>query len=129
MPIEKDVWESSEPSNSIRAEVIEFLKENQSLAYTDRELADEIFGSNWTEIHEEERGIARMGEEAYRQQNPDQELDLAGTFLSREQLNNMWNILDDLVHEGVIEIRLVPSEETDIPDAPLEVPCYTYSTE
>jgi hypothetical protein len=129
MPIGKAVWESSEPANSIRTELTEFLKANQSLAYTDRELSDELFGSKWAEIHEEERQIAHIGEEAYRQQNPEPEPDLANRFFSRERVNQIWNILDDLVHEGVVEMRPVPGEKTDIPDAPPVVPCYTYSAE
>jgi hypothetical protein len=129
MPIEKSTWKSSEQAQSTRAETIAFLRENQSLAYTVRELSDEILASSWERIHTEEHEIARVGEEAYHQQNPDHELDMVNSFLSREKENRMWNILDDLIYEGVVEMRFVPGEQTDIPNASSEVPCYTYSSE
>src|SRR5699024_10842063 len=128
MPIEKSTWNSKESTESTRTELIEFLREDQSLACTDRELSDEILGSTWGRIHVEEREIARVGEESYHQQNPDYEFDMVDAFLSREKVNRMWNILDDLVYEDVDELRFVPGEKTDIPDASSEVPCYTYSS-
>lgn len=129
MPIEKSTWESNEQTQSTRAETIEFLRENHSLAYTVRELSDKILGSTWARIHAEEREIARVGNEAYHQENSDHELDIVDSFMSREKVNRMWNILDNLVYEGIVEMRFVPGEQTDIPDVSSEVPCYTYSSE
>jgi hypothetical protein len=121
--------ESSEPTQSTRAETTAFLQENQSLAYTVRELSDEILALTWERIHAEECEIARVGEDPYHQQNPDHELDMVVSFLNREKENRIWNILDDLIYEGIVEMQFVSGEQTGIPNASSEVPCNTCSSE
>ena len=124
MPISTDseIWRAAETSKSpVRERLREFFRDHRDEAFHIRELADEIAGTDWASIHEEERSDD-TDERATAQS-------FAETMDFQDKTSRLKIHLSLLEEEGEIEIREVPIEDTDIPfgDGEEDVAFYTHS--
>ena len=124
MPLDTrgDGWDRGEPGNSIQDQVLAFLRENDSWAFHARELADEVLDTNWELAHRREREIRRVGREEFLRRLRDGEYDnqyedSGGKAVADAiQTQAIIAICNALVHEGHLEVRSVPPEESNIPN-------------
>ena len=125
-------WNKAERGDLLREKILEFLKEHPNQAYYARELADEIIGTRWAVGEEQERLIQEVGEDEYEgnREKYDEQIEdrgLVETQLDQHETYNLKIRLGDLIKEGLVEARKVPSQYTDIPYDWETVAHYTYA--
>lgn len=123
MPLDTtgDGWERGEPAAPIHDEVLSFLRANESWAFHARELADEVLDTDWELAHRRQREIDRVGREEFHErlradEYDNQYEDSGGKAVADAiQTQAIIAICNALVHEGLVEVRSVPPEESNIP--------------
>ncbi|NGM71386.1 hypothetical protein G6M89_20720 [Natronolimnobius sp. AArcel1] len=123
MPIKtnSDPWLESDPPSRVGDLALEFLKENDNIAYTVNELAEELFNFNESEYtldadHEYGRLIDLIKE--------------TRDMRRKEDLLTIVKIrLGDLKEKGLVESREVPSSDSDYWELVEPEIYYTYSGE
>ena len=124
MPIETDTdaWADAEPVSSIESDLLAFLRKNDSWAFHAREMADQVLDTNWSMVHRREREIQEVGEEEFHRRleagEYDGEFDVESgsvTIANSIKTQSVIAILHSFVREGLVEVRRVSVEETDIP--------------
>lgn len=142
MPLDTDdhPWIDGEyVTESKKDEIINFLKDDPEKAYNTREISDEVFGTEWELAHERKREIQRFGIDEFNQRkeqgvygskfdSTEAEAE-ANSVMDQMQTNRMCTYLDQLLDEGIVEVREVPSDVVDIPFDVGSVPYYSYKDE
>ena len=111
MPIDtsSEVWQGAERDEPpLRERVLSFLREHPDRAYHLRELADEILDTDWgTEYYPEKVDPPEDDYESGR--------DAGDVIMDSIENVSLLAQLRGLEREGMVEVRSVPTEETDIP--------------
>lgn len=132
MPIDttSQVWDSQEVESSTRTNVLEFLTENSSKAYSARELSDELLGTRWEKVHEKQSLIDDIGEDEYYGLPEEDQIDET-VLANMRPTDSIKSHLSALVYEGHLEVRSVPIEESAQPVTEdmegIDLPHYTYA--
>lgn len=124
MPLETtgDGWERGESASPIHGRVLSFLRTNESWAFHARELADEVLDTDWELAHRREREIRRVGREEFQErlqsgEYDNQYEDSGGKAVADAiQTQAIIAICNALAREGLVEVRSVPPEESNIPN-------------
>lgn len=124
MPLDTggDDWTAGEPATSIHEQVLSFLRANDGWAFHARELADEVLDTDWELAHRREREIARVGREAFHErlqagEYDNQYEDSGGKAVADAiQTQAIIAICNGLAHDGLVEVRSVPPEASNIPN-------------
>lgn len=136
MPVDTDepAWTGREAVPSTREGLREYLREHEGTAFSERELADAVLGTDWAAVHERGRLVEELGREAFRERleaGEYPELDgvdsLAATIDRRLDTNFLAAHLSALVDAGEVTAKLVPIGGTDEPGSNGAVPHYTWS--
>lgn len=135
MPVDTDdpVWTGRETEPSTREGLREFLRTNAGTAFSERELADAVLGTDWAAVHERRRLVEELGRGTFRErldagEYPELEgIDsLSATIDRRLDTNFLAGHLSALVDEGSVAAKLVPVAEADEPGDDGAVPHYTW---
>jgi hypothetical protein len=131
MPIDTDAtaWTEGVEVERIHERVMAFLRDNPEKAFTEREIADEVLGTDWETAHERERLRREIGEEEYEARR--QAGDLPGE--DREPLADsigtvyVGHGLSRLLDLDLVEWRAVDADALDLPYDWETVEVYTVS--
>ena len=132
IPTSSDAWNSADESEPLRDNILDFLQEHPNQAFYARELADEIIGTQWAIGEEKERLIQRVGEDEYRKNREEYEEQLG--IDDREpvipdlvETSRLRIRIGDLIRDGLVEGREIPTQHTKVPYDWETVTCFTYA--
>lgn len=131
MPIDTDAtaWTEGAEVERIHERVMAFLRDHPDQAFTEREIADEVLGTDWETAHERERLRTEIGAEEYETRR--QAGDLPGE--DREPLADSIDTvyvgvgLSRLLDLDLVEWRAVDAAALDLPYDWETVDVYTVS--
>ncbi|MFP8951644.1 hypothetical protein ACLI4Z_01550 [Natrialbaceae archaeon A-arb3/5] len=131
MPIEtdSDAWADGEPSEPLTKNVLQFLADNAGTAFTPREIADEVIGTEFDKIEDNWELAAlyeegEIDEDAYEEKRHD--VPTSADFSAKLYLEVR---IRKLVEEDLVEVRQVDASETDAFTDLGTVPYYAYALE
>ena len=130
MPISTDstAWEDGEVIPTTEYLVLDFLKDNKESAYNIRELADEILGTDWTGLREQDEKRDELPEDEYLHDEERENYPYAAYYRETALLQLK---IRSLIERGLVDFKAVNAEEFGIefPDDYDQVAAYTYHQE
>lgn len=131
MPIStnSDAWKQGEEPDRLHEAILDFLRENQDSAFHEREIADEVLGTDWEASHEDERLSQELTEEEYNQRLHNDDLPTSHLAIAENPIitQRLIPALQKLLDEQKIEQRIVDADGFGFPYDWDTVTAFSYS--